>query len=285
MPMTLRRSLLIATCVALCAVTSAFAQESKTYEPQVGQAGKDVVWVPTPQALVEKMLDMAKVGKDDLVMDLGSGDGRNIISAAKRGAKAIGVEYNPDMVALSNRTAAGEGVADKATFIEGDMYEADISKATIMALFLLTDNMEQLLPKFLALKPGSRIVANTFGFRSWEPDETQTVEEDCTSWCKALLWIVPAKVEGNWRLPDGELVLEQKYQVLSGTLTIDGRPTPIANGRVRGEEITFAIGDRQYSGRLAGEKIVGIAKSAAKETPWSAARSVPRPAVANDRHE
>jgi SAM-dependent methyltransferase len=267
--MAVRVSVFVAVMTVPCAL---HAQETKQYEPQIGQAGKDVVWVPTPQSLVEKMIDMAKVTPEDLVMDLGSGDGRNIIAAAKRGARAIGVEFNPDMVELSKRMAANEGVSDKATFIEGDMYEADISKATVMALFLLTDNMEQLLPKFLALKPGSRIVANTFGFRSWDPDETQTVEEGCTSWCKALLWIVPAKVEGTWRLPEGELVLEQKYQVLSGTLTIDGRPTPIGNGRVRGDQITFAIGDKQYSGSINGQKISGTFKSAAADGSWEATR-------------
>ena len=265
-------ALLLLPPAALAQTQPQTQTQTKDYEPTVGQPGKDVVWVPTPQALVEKMLDLAKVTPQDVVMDLGSGDGRNIIAAAKRGARAIGVEYNPDMVSLSRRTAEKEGVADKATFIEGDMYEADISKATVMALFLLTENMEQLLPKFLSLKPGSRIVANTFGFRSWEPDATESVDEDCMSWCKALLWIVPAKVDGKWLVPQGELVLQQQYQVLSGTLSIDGRPTPIANGRVRGEEITFAIGDTQYVGRVSGDKIVGTIKSAAAERRWQASR-------------
>ena len=128
------------------------------FEPTPGQAGKDVVWVPTPPELVEKMLDMAKVTPQDIVMDLGSGDGRNVIAAAKRGARAIGFEFNPDMVALSRRLAQEAGVPDRATFVEGDMFEADISKATVLALFLLPSNLDKLAPKFLALKPGTRIV-------------------------------------------------------------------------------------------------------------------------------
>src|SRR6187549_939619 len=138
------------------------AAQTATYEPQSGQAGKDVVWVPTPPELVENMLDMAKVTPQDIVMDLGSGDGRNVIAAAKRGARAYGFEFNPEMVALSRRKAQEAGVADRATFIEGDMFEADISKATVMALFLLPSNLDKLAPKFLALRPGTRIVNNTF---------------------------------------------------------------------------------------------------------------------------
>ena len=146
---------------------------------RLGQAGKDVVWVPTPPELVEKMLDMARVTPQDVVIDLGSGDGRNVISAAKRGARAIGVEYNPDMVALSRQKAQEAGVADRATFIEGDMYEADISKATVLALFLLTSNLDKLAPKFLALKPGTRIVNNTFHVTNWEADASETIEGTC----------------------------------------------------------------------------------------------------------
>ena len=153
--------------------------EQESFQPEVGQPGKDVVWVPTPAATVDKMLDLAKVTPQDYVVDLGSGDGRNVIAAAKRGATALGVEYNPDMVALSQRAAAKEGVSDKATFVEGDMFAADFSKATVLALFLLPDNMRTLRPKFLALKPGTRIVANTFGIDEWEPDARETASGDC----------------------------------------------------------------------------------------------------------
>ena len=163
------------------------------FKPESGQPGKDVVWVPTSPALVEKMLDLAKVTSNDVVMDLGSGDGRMVIAAAKRGARAIGVEYNPKMVELSRRLAAEAGVADRATFIEGDMYAADISKATVLALFLLPENLRKLEPKFRALPSGTRIVVNTFGIPDWHAEVTEQVSEDCMSWCTAMLYRIPPK--------------------------------------------------------------------------------------------
>ena len=168
--MLARHRILIAVVTLLLSSAPLAAQRSEPFTPQVGQPGKDVVWVPTPEPLVEKMLDMAKVGPNDFVIDLGSGDGRNVIAAAKRGASGVGVEYNQDMVDLSKKRATEAGVSDKAQFVQGDMYVADISKASVMALFLLPENMKKLLPKFLALKPGSRIVSNTFGFaeEGWE---------------------------------------------------------------------------------------------------------------------
>jgi hypothetical protein len=191
---------------------------------------------------------MAKVGPDDFVIDLGSGDGRNVIGAAKRGARALGVEYNPDMVELSRRNATAAGVADKAKFERGDMYEADISKASVMALFLLPSNMLQLRPKFLALAPGSRIVSNTFLIQDWSPDASDRIEA-CEQWCEAHLWIVPAKVDGRWRVDGGELALTQTYQKLTGTLTTGGTPAPVT-GTVRGEEIELAGGAVTWQGRV-----------------------------------
>ena len=161
------------------------------FTPKVGQEGKDSVWVPTSPELIEKMLDMAKVTADDFVIDLGSGDGRMVIAAAKRGARALGVEFNPDMVKLSRQNAADAGVAARATFVEGDMFEADISKATVLALFLLPDNLRRLEPKFRALRPGTRIVVNTFGITDWTPEATETLTENCMSWCTAMLYRVP----------------------------------------------------------------------------------------------
>jgi SAM-dependent methyltransferase len=187
--------LVLLVCLA-CVAAPAVAQEPLPFVPQPGQAGKDVVWVPTPGVLVEKMLDVAKVTANDYVIDLGSGDGRNVIAAAKRGAQALGVEFNPQMVALSKAIALKEGVSDRATFVEGDMYTADISRATALILFLLPQNLEKLVPAFLSLRPGTRIVDNTFAIPGWEPDVTETAEGDCGSWCKALMWIVPAKVDG-----------------------------------------------------------------------------------------
>jgi SAM-dependent methyltransferase len=253
--------------------TVAFAAEpaDKPYEPIVGQSGKDTVWVPTPYSLVEKMLDLAKVTPQDYVMDLGSGDGRNVIAAAKRGARAHGVEFNPDMVELSRRNAAKEGVADKATFAQGDMFEADISQANVMALFLLPDNMRRLTQKFLGMKPGSRIVANAFGIDGWEADKTERADGDCGSWCTALLFIVPAKVAGTWKLPQGELALEQKFQVLSGTLNSGGKQVPITNGRMNGEEITFTVDNVVYVGQVKGNTIQGRTKGSTNGT-WTASR-------------
>ena len=208
--------------LALCA-GAALAQ------PQVGQKGKDVVWVPTPQALVDKMLDMAKVTARDYVIDLGSGDGRTVITAAKRGARAVGIEYNPEMVELSKRNAEREGVAGRARFVKADLFESDFSKATVITMFLLPDINLKLRPKILDLKPGTRVVSNTFDMGEWKADETATVGEDrdCTgSWCTALLWIVPAKVAGRWqRQVEGgepyELTLRQADQVVSDFKEID----------------------------------------------------------------
>ncbi|HUQ77239.1 MAG TPA: class I SAM-dependent methyltransferase, partial [Burkholderiales bacterium] len=191
----------------------------KAFEPEVGQAGKDVVWVPTPQTVVDKMLELAKLTKDDYLIDLGSGDGRTVITAAKRGARALGVEYNPDMVELSKQNAQAEGVTSRAQFMKADLFETDFSKATVITMFLLPDINLKLRPKILALKPGTRIVSNTFTMGDWKADETATVEGGCDgSWCTALFWIVPARVAGTWQVPQGEVTLKQEYQMLSGTL-------------------------------------------------------------------
>jgi len=160
-------------------------------EPYVGQPGKDVIWVPTPPALVEKMLDMAKVTAKDFVIDLGSGDGRNVIAAAKRGARALGIEYDANLVQVSRRRAAAAGVADRAKFVEGDMFEADISQATVLALFLLPDNLSQLKPKFEALRAGTRIVTNGYQITGWEPTDVGLAGGDCMPWCTAYLYVVP----------------------------------------------------------------------------------------------
>jgi SAM-dependent methyltransferase len=248
---------------------------STKFEPIIGQAGKDVVWVPTPPALVEKMLDMAGVTAKDLVMDLGSGDGRNIIAAAKRGARAIGVEFNPEMVALSNRMAVEQGVQERATFIEGDMYEADISRATVLALFLLPDNLRKLSAKFAAMPAGTRIVANTFAIPDWEPDEKETITGDCSAWCTSLLWIVPAKVEGTWRLPDGELRLTQQFQMVTGRLIVGDQKIPIEEGRMRGDQITFVAAGARYTGRATDRTLEGRMRPTPEgaEKAWKATRA------------
>jgi len=249
-------------------VTQQAKPPAKPFEPYSGQPGKDVVWVPTPPELVEKMLDMAKVTPQDLVLDLGSGDGRNIIGAAKRGARAIGVEYNPEMVELSRRLAKEAGVADKATFVQGDMYEADISKASVMALFLLTTNLDKLKDKFLALKPGTRIVLNTFAVTGWSADETETVGGECQTWCTAMLYIVPANVAGTWKMPQGELTLHQEFQMLSGELVAGAKGTPVENAKMRGDQITMTIGGTTYTGRVTGDRLEGTAGN----QKWTAAK-------------
>jgi SAM-dependent methyltransferase len=224
----------------------------KEYQPQVGQEGKDVIWVPTPQALVDKMLDMAKVTPQDYVIDLGSGDGRTVITAAKRGVKALGIEYNPDMVELSKRNAVKEGVSDKASFVKADLFESDFSQATVITMFLLPDINLKLRPKILGLKPGTRIVSNSFTMGEWTADETTSAKDGCASYCTAYLWIVPAKVEGTWKLPQGELALKQTFQMVSGTLKNGSNTAQINNGKLNGDRISFTAGGAQYTGQVNG---------------------------------
>jgi precorrin-6B methylase 2 len=242
-------------------VSAAQSQTAKEpYKPKVGQEGRDAVWVPTSEAMVEKMLDVAKVTPQDFVIDLGSGDGRMILAAAKRGARGLGVEYNPDLVELSKDAAKKAGVADKAMFAQGDMYAADISKATVLALFLLPANLEKLAAKFLDLKAGSRIVANTFWVPDWTPDETHTLTENCDNWCTALLFIIPAKVQGKWRVGQNDLTLTQNFQMIEGTYTdANGNRLPV-KGRLRGEQLTISVGDTEYEGRVSGDRMEGAQK-------------------------
>ena len=230
------------------------APAAPKYEPEVGQAGKDVVWVPTPQAVVDRMLDMAKVTPKDFVIDLGSGDGRTVITAAKRGAHALGIEFNPDMVELSKANARAAGVTERAQFTKADLFETDLSKATVITMFLLPDINLKLRPKLLALKPGTRIVSNTFTMGDWQPDAKQTVDACDGSWCTALLWIVPARVAGQYKLSQGELTLKQSFQNLSGMLASDGHTVPV-HGKVHGDDITLTAGSKQYHGHYNGKDL------------------------------
>jgi hypothetical protein len=245
----------------------------RTITPEIGQEGKDAVWVPTSPIVVEKMLDMAQVTEKDFLIDLGSGDGRNVIAAAKRGARALGVEYNDDLVELSRQLADKAGVADKATFVQGDMFAADISKATVLALFLLPDNLDRLRDKFLALPPGTRIVVNTYGIPKWQPDTEERVVGDCGNWCNSMLYIVPARVAGVWQLPAGELTLGQQFQMVSGTLSSNGRTVPIDRGRLRGDRITVSIAGVEYEGRVTGDRIEGTTGSGTSRQNWTATRT------------
>ncbi len=269
-----RRSLL-ALCLSVVAV-SVFAQAQpakEPFQPQVGQEGKDVIWVPTPQALVDKMLDMAKVTPKDYVIDLGSGDGRTVITAAKHGARALGIEYNPDMVELSKRNAANQGVGNKANFVKADLFESDFTQATVITMFLLPEINLRLRPKILDLKPGTRIVSNSFTMGEWKADETAEVSDGCNNWCTALLWIVPAKAGGAWQLPQGELTLKQEFQMLSGALKSGSQSTPITNGRLLGDQITFSAGGAEYTGRVSGNAMEGAVKSGASSSKWKATRA------------
>ena len=262
--LTLGVCLLAVSAHAQATATQKPAQQ-QPFEPKVGQAGKDVVWVPTSQALVDKMLDMAKVTPQDIVYDLGSGDGRTVITAAKRGATAMGIEYNPDMVELSKKNAAKEGVTAKATFMKADLFETDFSKATVITMFLLPDINVKLRPKILDLKPGTRVVSNSFTMEDWEDDFTETVSGDCTSWCTAHMWIVPAKVGGTWTTPQGELKLTQTYQKLSGTLG-----STRVEGKMTGDQITLTAGKTTYTGKVNGKSIQGTVSGGGA---WTATRS------------
>jgi precorrin-6B methylase 2 len=268
----LRRSFL--TLLLSLAATTVLAQDrpaGQDFQPEVGQSGKDVVWVPTPQALVNKMLDLGRVTAADYVIDLGSGDGRTVITAAKRGARALGIEYNPDMVALSQRNAAKEGVTGKATFMKADLFESDFSQATVITMFLLPDINLKLRPKILGLKPGTRIVSNSFTMGEWQHDRSvqATESEGCQSYCTAYLWIVPAKVEGSWKLPEGELTIKQSFQMITGTLKAGGKSTAI-KGRLTGDQISFKAGDAQYSGHVEADGIKGTVKAGSGTTEWTA---------------
>jgi hypothetical protein len=256
----LPKRLLLALSIVLAVGVLPSAQSTDTFKPVVGQAGKDVVWVPTPQTLVDSMLDMAKVTPQDFVMDLGSGDGRTVITAAKRGVRAVGVEYNPDMVTLSRSAATAAGVGDRATFVQADLFKTDLSKATVITMFLLPTINMQLRPTLLNLKPGTRVVSNTFHMEDWQPDDRRTIgPEGCTSWCTAMMWIIPAKAQGTWRMPQGNLTITQSFQMITGTLGT----TPIT-GKLTGDQIEFTAASTKYTGRVNGTTIQG--------TNWTATR-------------
>ena len=268
---SLLRFLLGLLAAAACGAAFADAGEN-AFQPTLGQPGKDVIWVPTPETLVEKMLDMARVMREDYVVDLGSGDGRMVIAAAKRGARSLGVEFNPEMVELARRSAAAQGVAERARFVQGDMFEADVSNATVLALFLLPHNLRRLTGKFLDMKPGSRIVSNAFPIDGWEADELGMAAGDCGNWCTALLYIVPARVAGTWRMPQGELRIEQNFQRLSGELVSGGTRAPLANPTLSGDRIGFTIGVTQFVGRVRGDAMSGEA-TGAHHGQWKAIRT------------
>lgn len=276
--LSLARSMRLATaaCLAICLTQpAALAQPApKAPRPVVGQPGKDAIWVPTPSALIEMMLDLAKVTATDRVIDLGSGDGRAVIAAAKRGASARGIEFDANLVAVATANAAKEGVADKARFERADMFATDFSDATVVVLFLLPELNIKLRPSILNMKPGTRVISNTFEMGGWLPDQVESLREECDFFfCKALLWIVPAKVDGEWTIETngnaGKLSLKQQFQTFSGTITSGDAIVPITDGRLMADELTFTAGGIAHSGKVRGDMIEGTTTSGAT---WHAKR-------------
>jgi len=251
---------------------------SQEFQPQVGQEGKDVIWVPTPQSLVDRMLQMAGTKATDYVVDLGSGDGRTVITAAKKfGARALGVEFNPDMVALAKRAAEKEGVADKATFVNGDIFQTDFSKATVLTLYLLPSLNLKLRPTILGMKPGTRVVSHAFTMDDWEADQVDSSEGRT-----AYMWIVPAKVAGTWKVEvtggggrGYEATFTQQYQKIGGSARAGEKSATFSNGKLRGETITFTVDDgskREFTGRVVGDRMEGTAKGNGGDAKWTATR-------------
>jgi hypothetical protein len=267
------RRALVAVVFTLITIGLTAQQKSRSpeFEPHVGQAGKDVIWVPTPDALVQKMLEIAKVTPEDVLVDLGSGDGRTVIAAAKKNARATGVEFNEDMVNLSRKNAEQAGVSGRAKFVKGDLFDYDLSQATVITMFLLPDINLKLRPKLLDLKPGTRIVSNTFTMGDWKPDVEAEVQAN-SSWNTALLWIVPAKVEGNWSTSPGEMMLKQTYQNFSGNIKQGNKVIPVTEGKLEGNKISFKAGDSIYSGTVNINYIEGTVSNGSSTKNWSATK-------------
>ena len=265
-----------AACLLTAAlVGNASARDRKecerAYKPQVGQSGKDVVWVPTPDELVQRMLRMAKVTPQDLVYDLGAGDGKIAIAAGKLGATSVGIEYNPDMAKLASCLVTAEGVANKTKIIQGDIFKEDFSKATVVTMYLLPELNLCVRHRILAMKPGTRVTSHQFTMGDWEADETNEIE-----YRTAYLWIVPARVEGTWVLredngPGTTINLTQTFQKISGDVVSGSGRQPLVGTTLRGDQLRFAFNDakgatRTFSGTVRGNELVGTLKTGNTET-------------------
>jgi SAM-dependent methyltransferase len=243
-------------CSTLAAQTNKYGDEG--YEPSPGQAGKDVVWIPTPDDLVVKMLTAAKVTKDDLVYDLGSGDGKIPIAAAKQfGARAVGIEYNADMAELARRNVKRAGLDSQVNIITGDIFEENFSGATVVTMYLLPALNLKLRPIIFKMKPGTRVASHAFNMADWDPDERFSADGR-----DGFLWYVPANVEGTWLMKEdgsgpweGSVTFVQRYQRIGGTVSIGGKAQPLLSPHLQGDQLSFSFVDGDNSLRTARVKV------------------------------
>lgn len=268
--------------LALALALPAAAQKAREYEPHVGQPGKDVIWVPTPDDVVERMLRMAQVTPNDYVVDLGAGDGKIAIAAAKKfGARALGIEYDPEMARHARRNVERAGVAGRARIRQGDIFATDFSEATVVTMYLLPALNLKLRPTILAMRPGTRIVSHSFSMDDWEPDEVSSLDGR-----RAYFWVVPARVAGAWRLEFAgrgaserhEITLEQRYQRIEGSVSLGAMRGGLREPRLRGLHIDFAYVDsagvrREFTGRVSGSRMEGTFRADdGTEGRWTAAK-------------
>jgi hypothetical protein len=276
------RSIVSLFAAAMLASAGAASAQKSDFKPYVGQQGKDVVWVPTPDEVVDRMLTMAQTKPEDFVIDLGAGDGKIAIAAAKKfGARSMGVEYNPDMVAFAQKNAQAAGVAGKAQIVHGDIFATDFTQATVLTMYLLPSLNMKLRPQILAMRPGTRVVTHAFNMEDWEPDESSDVDGR-----RVYFWVVPANVAGRWamELSGGgnteklSLNFDQKFQKIEGVAYLGSTLAGLREPRLSGFRISFAYVDgrgvrRDFTGRVTGAAMEGSYRSdSGQEGRWSAAK-------------
>ena len=263
----IRPFILAGLCAASALAWANPAATDKPYVPERGQMGKDVIWIPTPKGLIDKMLAAAKVTSSDRLFDLGAGDGIIAITAAKEfGAQSVGIEFNPQMADYARRMVKEAGVSDKVRIITGDIFKEDFSSASVVTLYLLPDLNLRLRPIILRMKPGTRVVSHAFNMGDWEPEETMAHES-----ARGYLWVVPAAVEGEWRMTGMEggpvrLSFQQVLQKIGGILTRGSNNQPLLGAKLLGEDLSFQFitADRQvhsFSGKVSGSQISGTVTS------------------------
>lgn len=261
---------------------------ARSYEPQRGQTGKDVIWIPTPDKLVHRMLSLAQVTPSDFVIDLGAGDGKIVIAAAREfGARGLGIEYNPDMVVHAARNAEAAGVADRARFEKADIFESDFSPATVVTMYLLPHLNLKLRHRLMALKPGTRVVSHEFRLGNWAPDETSRIGS-----ASAHLWLVPANFGGDWelRFPQrkgpalAKLAVEQTFQNFRGRIVFEDFETSFRDQKVAGTNVRFSFTDedgrlRRFDGRIDGDSVTGTVHDGAASGAFTGTRIGKAPAI------